>query len=190
MNVYDFDGTIYDGDSTVDFYFYCLCRQPRIVKHMLVQIKGFVLYKRRKIDKTQLKEYFFSFLNSLDGVDDIVVSFWENHYIKIKKWYFDIKKEDDIIISASPLFLLAPLKVRLNIKDVIATRVDGTTGKIEGKNCFGHEKIIRFEEEYKLSLIDCVYSDSVSDLPLAQQAKNAYLVKKNAIIEWDLTKKI
>lgn len=23
MNVYDFDKTIYDGDSTIDFYFYC-----------------------------------------------------------------------------------------------------------------------------------------------------------------------
>ena len=24
MNVYDFDGTVYAGDSTVDFYFFCL----------------------------------------------------------------------------------------------------------------------------------------------------------------------
>ena len=24
MNVYDFDGTIYNGDSTIDFYLYCI----------------------------------------------------------------------------------------------------------------------------------------------------------------------
>lgn len=24
MNVYDFDKTIYDGDSTIDFYLYCV----------------------------------------------------------------------------------------------------------------------------------------------------------------------
>lgn len=29
MNVYDFDETIYDGDSTVDFYKYCL-RRPSV----------------------------------------------------------------------------------------------------------------------------------------------------------------
>lgn len=28
MHAYDFDGTIYDGDSTVDFYLYSLCKHP------------------------------------------------------------------------------------------------------------------------------------------------------------------
>ena len=31
MNVYDFDDTIYAGDSTVDFFFYCLKKKPAIV---------------------------------------------------------------------------------------------------------------------------------------------------------------
>lgn len=29
MNVYDFDGTVYAGDSTVDFYFFCLRKTTR-----------------------------------------------------------------------------------------------------------------------------------------------------------------
>ena len=31
IDVYDFDGTIYDGDSTFDFVLFCLRRHPVIV---------------------------------------------------------------------------------------------------------------------------------------------------------------
>ena len=31
IDVYDFDGTIYDGDSTVDFVFFCLRRHPGVI---------------------------------------------------------------------------------------------------------------------------------------------------------------
>ncbi len=41
MNVYDFDGTIYSGDSTIDFYLFCLRKQPEILCMGGKQIKGF-----------------------------------------------------------------------------------------------------------------------------------------------------
>ena len=31
VDVYDFDGTIYDGDSTVDYVRFCLRRHPRML---------------------------------------------------------------------------------------------------------------------------------------------------------------
>ena len=31
MNVYDFDNTIYKGDSTADFFIFCLRKHPKIV---------------------------------------------------------------------------------------------------------------------------------------------------------------
>ena len=31
IDVYDFDGTIYDGDSTVDFTRFCLRRHPAVL---------------------------------------------------------------------------------------------------------------------------------------------------------------
>lgn len=31
IDVYDFDGTIYDGDSTVDFTRFCLRRHPGVL---------------------------------------------------------------------------------------------------------------------------------------------------------------
>lgn len=33
MNVYDFDGTIYDGDSSVDFFLYALKRMPSLIRY-------------------------------------------------------------------------------------------------------------------------------------------------------------
>ena len=35
MNVYDFDETIYDGDSTRDFYFYTLKNNKSVLKYIL-----------------------------------------------------------------------------------------------------------------------------------------------------------
>ena len=34
MNVYDFDGTIYDGDSTLDFWYFCLKKHPQILLYL------------------------------------------------------------------------------------------------------------------------------------------------------------
>ena len=59
MNVYDFDGTVYRGDSTVDFYLFCLRTHPLVIRFLPIQIKGFVLYKTGRITKTAFKEHFF-----------------------------------------------------------------------------------------------------------------------------------
>lgn len=44
MNVYDFDGTIYNGDSTIDFFLYALKRNPSVLRYLPKQVWGFVLY--------------------------------------------------------------------------------------------------------------------------------------------------
>ena len=66
MNVYDFDGTIYDGDSSVDFYLFSLRKNIKIIKYLPKQIKALIQYKLKKIDKTMMKEIFFSFLKDID----------------------------------------------------------------------------------------------------------------------------
>ena len=35
MNVYDFDKTIYAGDSTIDFWKFCMIRYPRCRRYIL-----------------------------------------------------------------------------------------------------------------------------------------------------------
>ena len=46
MNVYDFDGTLYDGDSTMDLYRYCLLRRPYIVFCLPGQLHARSRYKK------------------------------------------------------------------------------------------------------------------------------------------------
>ena len=44
MNIYDFDETIYDSDSTKDFYFYCLKKYPKILLSVPIMAWTFVLH--------------------------------------------------------------------------------------------------------------------------------------------------
>jgi hypothetical protein len=183
MNVYDFDKTIYDGDSTVHFWLFCSRRHPGVFVRCLPRLmKGAVLYAFGRIPKEDWKERFFSFLNYLPSNETMVSSFWEIHFAKIKKWYLDQKQESDVIISASPVFLLGPVSRKLGVA-LIATEVDPASGRFGGPNCSGSEKVRRFRREYPDAFIDEFYTDSKKDLPLASIAGKAYFVRKNTIRE-------
>ena len=185
MNVYDFDGTIYDGDSTVDFFLFALKHQPTLVRYVPRQALGFLLYGLKRIGKTELKEFFFSFLAGIHA-DHLAEEFWKQNSHRIFPWYPDQQQPDDIIISASPEFLLKPICRQLGISRLIASKVDVETGRFIGENCRGAEKVRRLAEEYRVHAIDQFYSDSHSDLPLAQIAQQAFLIRKGAVTPWDL----
>lgn len=180
INAYDFDKTIYDGDSSVDFYLYCLKRNKKILLCLPIQIFGFILYVFGLKDKTYFKEKVFSFLKRIDNIDEYIQDFWNKNDNKIKYWYLEQKAKTDVIISASPEFLLKPLEKKLKIK-VIASKVNKKTGKFESLNCHDKEKIKRYEKETKKEKnIKRFYSDSIkSDYPMFEYAEEAYLVKKN-----------
>ena len=48
MNIYDFDETIYDSDSTKDFYFYCLKKYPKILLSVPIMAWTFFWELKRK----------------------------------------------------------------------------------------------------------------------------------------------
>jgi len=56
MNVYDFDGTIYRGDSSIDFFVYCLKHYPKTILGMPKFAVCCILYKMRRISKKELKD--------------------------------------------------------------------------------------------------------------------------------------
>lgn len=184
LNVYDFDKTIYDGDSTIDFYFFCIKKQPQILKYVPLQTFGFIKYFLKICDKTELKQYFYSFLRGLKNTDKILNDFWDSHIKNIKQWYLLNQKDDDVIISASPEFLLKPACDKSKIKYLIASDVDINTGIYSGINCYGEEKVHRFKYIFGDVTIDEFYSDSISDLPLAEISEKSFLVKNNQITPW------
>ena len=187
MNVYDFDKTIYDGDSTTDFYFYLLKKYPktwlnlpRVIYASLFRVLG--IY-----DKTQMKEKFYQIFKYVD-VEKEIKEFWDKNIHKIYPYYLQRQKEDDLVISASFEADIVEACSRLGIKNVIASRVDINSGKCLSKNCHGQEKVNRFIEEYGKKKIEEFYSDSFSDTPLAKISKKAYLIKKGEVIPWPIDK--
>jgi putative flippase GtrA len=131
-----------------------------------------------------MKETFFIFVRFIT-VKETVLNFWEKNRKKIKSWYLNQKQDGDIIISASPEFLLEPLVCGYLDINLIASRVDQKTGTYIGKNCFGEEKITRLHELYLGCIIENFYSDSLSDAPLAKKAGQSFVVKGQKIIPWN-----
>ena len=185
MNIYDFDETIYDSDSTKDFYFYCLKKYPKILLSVPRMAWAFLLYILGVYTKTQFKEKMYRFLRYVPDVDKALEDFWNINENKVKQWYRDRQKEDDIIISASPEFLLEPICERLGIKHLIASRVDKKTGLYTGENCWGEEKVKRLYEDFPDAVCEEFYSDSLSDTPLAELANTAKIIRGMELVEWN-----
>lgn len=184
VNLYDFDNTIYKGDSSTDFFFYSMMKYPKVIKYVPRIVKSAILYKLKRIKKTKMKENIFSFLEIIPDVDTLVKSFWQTHSCYIKDFYKKKKHDNDIIISASPEFLLKPMTDKLKVKDLIASDVDKKTGKFNGLNCHGKEKVKRLNKKYKKLTVLEAYSDSLSDIPILELADKAYLVKGNKITDF------
>ena len=185
MNVYDFDKTIYSGDSTLDFYLFCLRRHPQVILCLPKQLGAAIRYKMRKIEKKKFKEVFYSFLTKLNNVDEDVQLFWNSHKGKVKTWYKEQQKQDDVIISASPEFLLSEISSRIGIRNLIASKVDKKTGLCLSENCYGEEKVKRFNEVFPTDVIDNFYTDSYSDLPMLQKSIKGYIVSGDCIKSWN-----
>lgn len=182
--LYDFDGTIYDGDSSVDFFKFCLKKNKALYKMLPKLAINYLAYKSKNITDTELKEYVFSFLKNFKNIDKVVKEFWETHESKIKNFYLEKKHDQDIIISASPEFLLKPICEKLKVKDLIASDVDKTTGKFKKPNNRGEAKVKEFYKKYPKAEILEMYSDSLHDKPLLDLAKKSYFVKKNKLYDY------
>lgn len=184
MNVYDFDGTIYAGDSSVDLALFCLRRRPAAAA-FLPRFAGLAaLYRLGLVDKTRMKEGFFSFLRAAPATPGLLEEFWDSHEGRVKGLYLARRRADDLVVSASPEFLLLPICRRLGIQDPIGSRVDPATGRFSGENCRGEEKAARLAEGLPGAVVDEFYSDSLSDEPLARMALSAYLVRGEDVLPW------
>lgn len=184
MNAYDFDKTIYAGDSSVDFYLFSLLRHPSLISLWPSQVAAFFRYKSGKCDKTAMKQVFFAFVKKIPDIDGEVKRFWDKKENKIYAWYLEQRREDDVIISASPEFLLGGICSRLGLPAPIASRVDKKSGAFEGKNCHDTEKVVRFRELYGDAKVAKFYSDSRSDTPMAQIADEAFFIRGGKVEPW------
>lgn len=188
MTGYDFDKTIYKGDSSTDFFFYMIFTRPYLLLFMPWFLIVLALYGMKILSKKTTKECLFFFVPWYSDIEKIVDKFWQHNANKIKDWYCKQKKDDDVIISASLSFIVKPMMEVLNIKNWIATNYSIKTGKIYGKNCYGEAKVAEFNRLYKKQKLDAFYSDSLSDAPMMKISDKAFLVNGDEIT--DITEEI
>ena len=188
MNAYDFDKTIYKRDCSTDFFIYMLTSRPYLLIFFPWFLLIFTLYGCKAISKKRTKECLFFFVPWYKNINKIVDKFWQKHANGIKEWYAKQRTEEDVIVSAGLSFILKPIMETLNIKYWVATNFDTRSGKIEGENCYGEQKIIEFSKLFDIRKMDAFYSDSLSDLPIMKKAKKAYLVDGDKITEIDAKK--
>lgn len=188
MNVYDFDNTIYNGESVVDFYLYLVRYNPRLLMLFPKMIYMLIRYKLCKITETELiseAEKYIKKIFSQNDIMNLVPKFWDKNEKKIKQFYLDTKKEDDIIISASPDFLILDACNRVGIKNVVATQIDIKNGKVI-RLCYRNNKIEIFRELFPDATVDSFYTDSMNDFSMFEIANKVFIVKGNDIEEFKI----
>ena len=187
MNVFDFDKTIFRSDSTAEFIKFMMKRHPKALLYLpRIGAAAFGYYALHIGTKTRFKERMYTLFKACDAEREAEL-FWDENIGGVKAFYMDMRRDDDVIISASPEFLLKPVAEKLGFT-VIASRVSPKDGKTAGENCYHEEKVRRFRERFGDAEIDGFYSDSYSDEPLAKLAKKAFIVDGDRIVPWDFSK--
>ena len=179
MNVYDFDGTIYAGDAIVGFAFYCMDRQPALWFTFFPRaLWWLILYKRGKMTRAAMMRKFFSFLGKVRDLDGKIEKFWDKNQHRIAAWYLKQKREDDLIITASPACVISPMTKRLNVR-LAATEYDPESGVFLDNLMYAKGKA-RCMIDQGFPVIDNFYSDSLADTPIALCAEKAHFVTDRA----------
>lgn len=183
LALFDFDGTITSKDSFLLFirfaagkkyYTGCARLSPKIC-----------LYLAGLYPNYRLKEDFLTtFLSNWTSqqLSDVASAFSKDILKEIIRpgaleriHHHQHKGDKTVLVSASPEALLAPWCLRNNM-DLLGTRLQvkngRTTGKIEGKNCWGEEKVTRIQTAYQLDMYQKIYAygDSKGDLPMLKLA--------------------
>lgn len=185
LDLYDFDGTIYDGDSGVDLILFSIKKKPSLIFHYISCLGIVILFLLKLRSKVEMKNKLFAFVKHFSNIDEFVDEFWEKHHHKIKDFWIKKKThKNDIIISASGRFWLEPIAKEYKVKDLFATDIDPHTGEVKGNNCHGNEKVRIFREKYPKAEIMKMYTDSKNDLPLIEVAKEGILVKRNKLYNY------
>lgn len=183
MRVFDFDNTIYDGESPYDFYAFSLRYNPSAIRFIPPLAYYGLRYSKEKSTLGELEHavsrYLKRYLTSFDDVDGMVSAFWDTHMHKIKHWYKP--QPDDVIITGSFDYTMREVQRRLGVKTVICSTVNRETLELEHLN-FGANKVKVFQEMFGEDAVpDEFYTDNMLDLPMMQLARRAYLVRGNHI---------
>ncbi len=191
MRVFDFDGTIYDGESLFDLYLYSARHDPKVFRYIAPVLRYAVKYKLGRATLEQMEygvgKMTEGYLTELSrskrvaSVEQLVDDFWDRYYARIKSWYQP--ESDDVLLTASFGLTVGEACRRLGVRNLVASEVDVETMKVTYLN-FNTNKTKRFRELYGPdAVIDEFYTDSKFDQPMIDMARHAFMVKGNTITQ-------
>jgi len=186
--LFDFDGTITKKDSFVDFLLFGLGITRFFLGFLLISPMIF-LYFVKLFPNWKMKELTISLFFkgiSLEDLKDICRRYGREKLAGIVRtnaqerinWHLE-KGHAVVIITATIEYYLNEWCQKQNIK-LIATKIQikngKITGKINGKICYGKEKVRRIKEKYDLHKYKKIYAygDSQGDIPMLNLANIRY----------------
>ena len=109
--MYDFDNTIYDGETLVDFILYYVRRDIKIWKYIpkliIIAFKdAFHLFTVQQAIEAYASFLEGYYVKKADGFASAVIDFWNKNEKKIKPWYDEVRAENDIVDSGTTDFIL------------------------------------------------------------------------------------
>lgn len=188
LALFDFDGTITDRDSLADFIIYAV-GLPRFLLGILVlsPILGLYVLKlvRNDFAKEKMLGYFFKGW-TIDQLNSVGQNYALTRIPQIIRpqaqarlqWHH-AQGHEIVIASASVEHWLQAWSQQQGFK-LIATKMavnNGVlTGRFEGNNCYGVEKVRRIKQALDLANYERIYAygDSSGDKPMLALAHEAF----------------
>jgi len=183
--VYDFDKTLTENDTLLDFFIFNEKRNLFFIIKFMLYLSFMVMSKFKIISNHKLKDFGIQiFLKNLPK-EELEYKFF-NFKDGIKYNFLfnntDFTSDNIYIVSASFVEYLKPIFPN-NVK-VLASNIaykNNTPYKLNF-NCYGLNKIKILQKE-GIDKIDVFYTDSISDLPLVKISKKTILIKDAKEIE-------
>jgi len=184
MKAFDFDNTLYHGESAVDFALYMIRNNRKIILWLPVIFFNLIKYKLCLITgekmETTVNSFMRSCLKDKSGLMDDVERFWRRNIRRLDRKMLSRIKKDDIIITAGPSFLFEPIKELLVTSRMICTEVDLDRKKVDYLN-FSGNKVKRFRQLYGNRKVSCFFTDSYNDKAMMDISDKVYLVDKGRL---------
>ena len=128
------------------------------------------------------ERYICEFLEGCPDIEELVPLFWQKHRRKIKPFYKELHKSDDVVISASFGFVLRYIAKEMGIENLVCSEVDIEERKVI-KLCYRGAKVSLFKSVFPDSEINDFYTDSLNDMPLMKLAKGRVFMVKGRNIK-------
>ena len=184
MNVYDFDNTLYKGESTVDFAFFMMRHNPKIYTWIPTIFWYLLMYKLCLVTKERMERVLNDFLKVLiqDSYDlsAMVRAFWRENSHRLNLPLIRKIRPGDVILTASPDFMMNAIGKRLGTAHILCSKVDIPTKTILYLN-FGTNKVKHFRQIYPHAAAERFFTDSYNDQAMMDLARRVYLVEGSSI---------